>query len=69
MYVASLTSYLKANSIQYADDNSLSPSSSIRNIQCTIKIMETDIKNLNQGVKQNFFLGVGSTKTCGHDCD
>ena len=48
IYVSSLTSCLKFNSIQYADDASLYLSNFIRNIQSTISILETDIKNLNK---------------------
>ena len=43
IYVSSLPSCLKSNSIQYADDTSLYISNSIRNIQSTISILETDL--------------------------
>ena len=46
IYVSSLPSCLKSNSIQYADDASLYLSNFIRNIQSAISILETDIKNL-----------------------
>ena len=49
IYVSSLPSCLKSNSIQYADDTSFYLSNSMRNIQSTISILETDIKNLNNG--------------------
>ena len=45
VYVPSLPSCIKSTSIQYADDNSLYLSNSIRNIQ-SIAVLETDIKNL-----------------------
>ena len=48
IYVSSLTSCLKFNSIQYADDASLYLSNFIRTIQSTISILKTDIKNLNK---------------------
>ena len=47
VYVSSLLSCLKFNSIQYADDSSLYLSNSIRNIQSTISILKTDTKNHN----------------------
>ena len=43
IYVSSLPSCLKSNSIQYADETSLYLSNSIRNIQSTMSILETDI--------------------------
>ena len=43
IYVSSLPSCLKSNSIQYADDTSLYISNSIRNIQSTISILKTDL--------------------------
>ena len=46
IYVSSLPSCLKSNSIQYADGASLYLSNFIRNIQSPISIHETDIKNL-----------------------
>ena len=46
IYVSSLPSCIKSTSIQYADGSSLYLSHSIRNIQSTIAILETDIKNL-----------------------
>ena len=52
-YVSLLPSCLKTNSIQYADDTSVYLSNSIRNIQSTISIIETDIKNLNTWSKNN----------------
>ena len=53
IYVSSLSSCLKSNSIYYADETSLYQSNSIRNIQFTIKILETDIRNLNTWSKNN----------------
>ena len=53
IYVSSLPSCLKSNSIQYADDTSLYLSNSIKNIQSTISIFEADIKNLNTWSKNN----------------
>ena len=44
---------LKSNFIQYVDDTSLYQSNSIRNIQSTISILETDIKNINTWTKKN----------------
>ena len=51
IYLSSLPSCLKSNSIQYADDTSLYLSNSVRNIQSTMSILETDIKILIQGPK------------------
>ena len=48
-----MPSCLKSNSIHYADETSLYQSNSIRNIQFTIKILETDIRNLNAWSKNN----------------
>ena len=48
IYVSSLPSCLKSNSIQYADDASLYLSNFIRNIQSLISVLKTDIKNLNK---------------------
>ena len=48
MYVSLLPLCLKSSSIQYADGASLYLSNFIRNIQSTISVLETDIKNLNK---------------------
>ena len=53
IYVSSLPLCLKPNSIQYADDASLYLSNSIRNIQSTISVLETDIRNLNTWSEKN----------------
>ena len=53
IYVSSLPSCLKSNSIQYADDTSLYLSDSIKNIQSTISILETDIRNPNTWSENN----------------
>ena len=53
IYISSLPSCLKSNSIQYADDASLYLSNFIRNIQSTISVLETDSKNLNKWSKNN----------------
>ena len=53
IYVSSLPSCLKSNSIQYADDTCLYLTDSIRNIQYTISILETDIRNLNTWSESN----------------
>ena len=53
IYVSSLPSCLKSNSIQYADDTSLCLSNSIRNIQFTKSIFKTDIRNLNTWSENN----------------
>ena len=53
IYVSSLSSCLKSNSIQYADDTSLYLSDSIKNIQSTISILETYIRNLNTWSENN----------------
>ena len=53
IYVLSLPSCLKSNSIQYADDSNLHLSNIISNIQSAISVLETDIKNLNTWSKNN----------------
>ena len=53
IYVSSLPSCLKSNSIQYAGDISLYLSNFIRNIHSTISILETDIRNLNTWSESN----------------
>ena len=53
IYVSSLPSCLKSNSIQYAGDTSLYLSNFIRNIHSTISILETDIRNLNTWSESN----------------
>ena len=53
IYVSSLPSSLKSNSVQYADNDSLHLSNSARNIQFTILILATDIKNRNTWSKNN----------------
>ena len=53
IYVSSLSSCLKSNSIQYVDDTCLSLLDSISNIQSTISVLETDIRNLNTWSENN----------------
>ena len=53
IYVSSLPSCLRSNSIQHADDTSLYLSSSIRNIQPTISILKSDNKNPNTWSENN----------------
>ena len=53
IYVSSLPSCLKSNSSQYANDTSLYLSNPIGNIQSTLSILETDIKNPNTWSKNN----------------
>ena len=53
IYVLSLRSCLKFNSIQYADDSNLNLSNLISNIQSAISVLETEIKNLNTWSKNN----------------
>ena len=52
-YVSSLPSCLKSNSSQYANGTSLYLSNPIGNIQSTLSILETDIKNPNTLSKNN----------------
>ena len=53
IYVSSLSSCLKYNFIKYVDGTSLYLSNFIRNIQSTISINETEIKNLNTWSENN----------------
>ena len=53
IHLSSLPSCLKFNSIQYADDTSLYLSDSIRNIQSTISILETEFNFLIHDPKTN----------------
>ena len=53
IYVSSLSSCLKYNFIKYVDGTSLYLSNFIRNIQSTISIIETEIKNLNTWSENN----------------
>ena len=53
IYVSSLPSCLRSNSIQHADDTSLYLSSSIRNIQPTISILKSDNRNPNTWSENN----------------
>ena len=53
IFVSSLPSCLKSNSIQYADGNRLYLSNSVTNIQSTISFLEGDIKNFNTWSKNN----------------
>lgn len=53
IYASPLPSCLKSNSIQYADDTSLYQANFIRNIQSTIKILETGFKIFNTWSENN----------------
>ena len=58
IYISSLPSCLKSNSIQYADDTSLHLSNSIRNIQSAISVLKTDIKKLDTWMVQKQWLSL-----------